>query len=51
MSDAKKEIDQDKGDEVLKRMLKTRPKPHGNTKTVKSENKDRSSDSRRSSTN
>ncbi len=28
MSDTKKELDQEKGDEVLKRMLKTPPKPH-----------------------
>ena len=27
MADTKKELDQEKGDEVLKRMLKTPPKP------------------------
>jgi len=39
MSDTKKEIDQDKGDEVLKRLLKTPPKPNKGTKKGKEDAK------------
>jgi hypothetical protein len=51
MSDTKKEIDQDKGDEVLKRMLKTPPKPDIKKPVKEQQDKVRFGDSRRSSTN
>jgi len=44
MSDTDKKIDQDKGDELLKRMLKTPPKPKVNDSLTAPKLKEKPSD-------